>query len=109
MTSTTANAIIEALRALFARYGMPHELVSDNGPQFVAGEFKSFLKMNCIKHTLCPPYHPSTNVLAECRPSRPCSSLVLIRGEFSTGWLMSSSATETHPTPQQTRLLHHCF
>ena len=48
MTSTTANAIIEALRALFARYGMPHELVSDNGPQFVAGEFKSFLKMNCV-------------------------------------------------------------
>ena len=65
MTSTTANATIEALRALFARYGLPHELVSDNGPQFVAGEFKSFLKMNCIKHTLCPPYHPSTNGLAE--------------------------------------------
>ena len=65
MTSTTTNATIEALRALFARYGLPHELVRDNGPQFVAGEFKSFLKMNSIKHTLCPPYHPSTNGLAE--------------------------------------------
>ena len=65
VTSTTANATIEALRALFARYGLPHESVSDNGPQFVAGEFKSFLKMNCIKHTLCPPYHPSTNGLAK--------------------------------------------
>ena len=67
MTSTTANATIEALRALFARYGLPHESVSDNCPQFVAGEFKSFLKMNCIKHTLCPPYHPSANGLAERR------------------------------------------
>ena len=65
MTSTTTNATIEALRALFARYGLLHELVSDNDPQFVAGEFKSFLKMNCIKHTLCLPYHPSTNGLAE--------------------------------------------
>ena len=65
MTSTTANATTEALRALFARYGLPHELGSDNGPQFVAGEFKSFFEMNCIKHTLCPPYHPSTNGLAE--------------------------------------------
>ena len=53
MTSTTTNATIEALRALFARYGLPHELVGNNGPQFVAGGFKSFLKMNCIKHTLC--------------------------------------------------------
>ena len=65
MNSTTANATIEALRTLFARYGLPHELVSDNGPQFVAREFKTFLEMNCIKHTLCPPYHPSTNGLAE--------------------------------------------
>ena len=40
-----------------------HELVSDNDPQFVAEEFKSFLKMNCIKHTLFPPYHPFTNGL----------------------------------------------
>ena len=36
MTSTTANATIVALGALFARYGLPHELVSDNGPQFGA-------------------------------------------------------------------------
>ena len=38
-----------------------------------------------------------------CRPSRPCISLVLIRSQFSTGWLMSSFATETNPSPQQTR------
>ena len=36
MTSTTTNATIVALGALFARYGLPHELVSDNGPQFGA-------------------------------------------------------------------------
>ena len=44
---------------------LPLELVSDNGPQFVAREFQAFLKMNCITHTLCPPYHPFTNCLAE--------------------------------------------
>ena len=36
----------EVLRALFSRYGLPLELVSDNGPQLVAGEFQTFLKMN---------------------------------------------------------------
>ena len=65
MRSTTADATLEVLRALFSRYGLPLEVVSDNGPQFVAREFQTFLKMNCIKHTLCPPYHPSTNGLAE--------------------------------------------
>ena len=44
---------------------LPLELVSDNGPQFVAREFQKSLKMNYIKHTLCPPYHPFTNGLAE--------------------------------------------
>ena len=63
--STTADVTIEVLRALFSRFGLPLEVVSDNGPQFVAREFQTFLKMNCIKHTLCPPYHPSTNGLAE--------------------------------------------
>ena len=51
MRSTTADATIEVLRALFSRYGLPLEVVSDNGPQFVAREFQTFLKMNCIKHT----------------------------------------------------------
>ena len=42
MTSTTANATVEALLALFAQYGLPYELVSDNGLQVVAREFKAF-------------------------------------------------------------------
>ena len=44
MTITTATATINALRA--------QELVSDNGPQFIAEEFKAFPSMNWIKHTL---------------------------------------------------------
>ena len=65
MRRTTAEATVEVLRALFSRCGLPLELVSDNAPQFVAGEFQTFLKINCIKHTLGPPYHPSSNDLAE--------------------------------------------
>ena len=39
MKSTTAAKTIEVLRHLFARFGLPEQLVSDNGPQFVAEEF----------------------------------------------------------------------
>ena len=65
MESTTAAVTIVAIRNLFARYGLPEELVSDNGPQFISHEFKNFLKENCVKQTLCPPYHPASNGLAE--------------------------------------------
>ena len=65
MHSTTAAATINKLRILFASYGLPRHLVSDNGPQFVAEEFKLFLKVNGIRQTLTPPYHPSSNGLAE--------------------------------------------
>ena len=65
MSSTTAKATISVLRSLFARYGLPVKIVSDNGPQFIADEFKMFLQMNGIEHTLCPPYHPASNGQAE--------------------------------------------
>ena len=36
MHSTTANNTIDALRSLFACFGFPEQVVSDNGPQFVS-------------------------------------------------------------------------
>ena len=64
MGSTKATATIDILKGLFARYGLPHEIVTVNGPQYIA-EFKQFVKVGSVKHTLCPPYHSATNGLAE--------------------------------------------
>lgn len=61
MSSTTASAAIQALHFLFATHGLPEEVVSDNGPQFVALEMKEFLKSNGIRHCLSSPYHPASN------------------------------------------------
>ena len=65
MTSTTSELTIQALRGLFAVHGLPDQLVSDNGPQFVSKEFQRFMKENGVQHTRCAPYHPSSNGLAE--------------------------------------------
>jgi transposase InsO family protein len=65
MNGTTAEDTIEALRSLFARYGFPTELVSDNGPQFRADAFQQFLKRHRVKQSFSPPYHPASNGLAE--------------------------------------------
>ncbi len=65
MKSTTVSKTIEHLRQMFAMYGLPEQVVSDNGPQFTSEEFAEFLKQNGVKHITSAPYHPSTNGLAE--------------------------------------------
>lgn len=42
VTQANTAAISKALKAMFARYGVPDILVSDNGPQFASEEFASF-------------------------------------------------------------------
>ena len=65
MNTTTSAKTIEKPQILFARYGVPAQLVSDNGPQFKSEEFQLFLKRNGIKHITSAPYHPASNGLAE--------------------------------------------
>ena len=57
IATTTAQRTIIELRKIFAAYGLPEQLVSDNSPQFVSAEFASFLQMNGIKHIRCALYH----------------------------------------------------
>ena len=65
MTSTTAAKTIGVLRHLFSSHGLPEQVVSDNGPQFISEEFSTVMKSNAIKHIRCAPYHPSSNGAAE--------------------------------------------
>ena len=66
MSSITTSKTVEALQALFTKYGLPEQLVSDNGPQFTSEDFSQFMRMNGIKHIRSAPYHSSSNNLAEC-------------------------------------------
>ena len=50
---------------MFVRYGLPEQLVSDNGPQFTSTDFEWCMKQNGIKHIKTSPYHPASNGEAE--------------------------------------------
>ena len=53
------------MKAVFARFGIPDVLVTDNGPQFASAEFAVFAKTWMFKHTTSSPYHPQSNGKAE--------------------------------------------
>ncbi|UYV65830.1 K02A2.6-like [Cordylochernes scorpioides] len=61
----TSKTIVDCLRQVFARFGLPEFLVTDNGRQFVSREMEEFTRMNGIRHSKPSPYNPSTNGLAE--------------------------------------------
>ena len=64
-SSTSTSETTKVLLSLFARYGLPGKLVSDNGPQFPSDEFKEFMSNCGILHIKTAPYHPQTNGEAE--------------------------------------------
>ena len=53
------------MKSQISRYGIPDELISDNGPQFACEEFAQFMKDYDIKHTTSSPYHPQAKGQAE--------------------------------------------
>ena len=57
----TSREVIKALTDIFARFGFPEELVSDNGKQFISEEFEAFLKSCGIRHIRVSPYYARSN------------------------------------------------
>ena len=63
--STTTSACVAKMKDVFARFGFPQEIVSDNGPQFASSEFQSFVESNWITHIISSPFLPNANGEAE--------------------------------------------
>ena len=65
LRQATTAATIQALQTFFANFGLPEEIVSDNGSQFTALDFAEYCRNKGIKHSRTPPYHPASNGAAE--------------------------------------------
>lgn len=65
MRSITTINTIEILYGIFARYGLPSLIVSDNATTFTSGEWKNFLSRNGVNQITSPPGHPQSNGMAE--------------------------------------------
>jgi transposase InsO family protein len=65
MANTTGTAVVKILRETFARFGLPKQIVSDNGPPFTGREVDAYMRYYGITHTFTPAYHPASNGAAE--------------------------------------------
>ncbi|XP_037811061.1 uncharacterized protein K02A2.6-like [Lucilia sericata] len=61
----TTQQTIQILREVFARFGLPEIVVSDNGTQFKSSQFEEFMQQNGIKHICSSPYYPMSNGQAD--------------------------------------------
>ena len=62
---TSSKAVISKLKGHSARYGVPSVIMSDNGPQFSAAEFKSFVGEWRMNRRASSPGYPRSNGKAE--------------------------------------------
>ena len=65
LTSLTSSETIRALKAVFARHGIPEKVRSDNGTQYDSAEFAKFAKDWQFKHITSSPHFPQSNGQAE--------------------------------------------
>ena len=65
LRTTTSAGIIEAVKAVFSRHGIPETVISDNGPQFSSKEFAKFASQYSFQHRTSSPHFPQSNSLVE--------------------------------------------
>lgn len=65
LPNTKAITTILKLKSHFARYGIPDQVMSDNGPQFSSKEFADFARSWDFEHLTSSPGHSKSNGKAE--------------------------------------------
>ena len=89
MTTTTAS---------FARYGIPRQLVSDNGPQFPSCEYDKFVHQWKFDHKTSLPMYPRSNRKAEAIVKLAKNTL---RKTMGCGGDVQLALLELRSTPKQ--------
>ena len=61
MKKTDASHVIKCIGTAFNTHGLPHSLITDNGPPFASHDFESFLSDLAVDHKKGIPYWSQSN------------------------------------------------
>ena len=61
ITSSTASTAVNFIRSIIFRFGVPNSIITDNGTNFTAEEFKDFCADQGIKLNYASVAHPQSN------------------------------------------------
>lgn len=86
ITSLTSNRVIQKLMPMFARFGIPQTLISNNGPCYSSREFKDFARAWNFEHITSSPLYPQSNGMAErlSREPKPSWTKLMHSGQTPT-------------------------
>ena len=65
LSNITSASVIRSFKAIFAKFGIPEFVYSDNGTQYSSSEFARFSQYWGFEHDTSSPHHPSGNGEAE--------------------------------------------
>ena len=65
LDNLSSKNTIDYLKGLFSRYGIPDEIITDNGPQFSSAEFQQFAQKSGFIHATSSPHFQQANGQAE--------------------------------------------
>uniref|UniRef100_A0A3B3S2K7 Integrase catalytic domain-containing protein n=1 Tax=Paramormyrops kingsleyae TaxID=1676925 RepID=A0A3B3S2K7_9TELE len=65
LSSTSSSCVITHAKSIFARHGILHTVMSDNGPCFSSKEWQAFAEVYDIKHVTSSPLYAQSNGKAE--------------------------------------------
>ena len=101
LENTLSSTITTKTEAHIARHGCPEILLTDNGPQFIASEFKGLCDRYGVQHITSSPYWPQCNGRAEV-----AVKTIIIRaslkksGKINTFGYMKETNTTGNLTPR---------
>ena len=103
---------MKVFRDVFTTFGVPQEVTTDGGRQFIAHELVLFLEKLGAKHIKSAPYNPHTNLRAETALKsaklihQTQNQMVLLIGLVSSE---PSYSTETHQSGTWQYLQLRCY